>query len=279
MLGPDYIVDVGESPKDYDTITVERNQIKEILCDEKKRFFTVAGVDHYHGTKPFYVGEIVTCIKEPENPIDEFAIRVETEQEGKCGYVAVTEYMMAPGTVSNFELFDLPDQFQATVVETAGFIVCCVIEDKIEGIKDMKDNKPEFSVKLDEIMFSVTIRDYHFRKDFPDEDWVNMDLILSGDYVNYAVLNDEMMTSSEIKALQMNMEALLNKTPIKNKTWGCIEADLKFDFYPDANAPYMDIEVNLRTKDNTSYTENYIKVSLFKEELIAFNEYLKQLEK
>ena len=40
-------------------------------------FITITGIDHYYGKTPFEIGRIAKIAKEPENPHDPEAIRVE----------------------------------------------------------------------------------------------------------------------------------------------------------------------------------------------------------
>lgn len=57
-------------------------------------YFTIAGTSYYFGSEFMEPGMHVTLIKEPDNPADAEAIRVEMPGLGKVGYVA-----NSPGTV------------------------------------------------------------------------------------------------------------------------------------------------------------------------------------
>ena len=54
----------------------------------KKIYFTLTGTDYYHGKDFLKEGMKVRLIKEPDNPYDAEAIRVEMEPLQKIGYVA-----------------------------------------------------------------------------------------------------------------------------------------------------------------------------------------------
>ena len=54
----------------------------------KKINFTLTGTNYYHGKEFLKSGMKVKLVKEPENPYDAEAIRVEMEPLSKIGYVA-----------------------------------------------------------------------------------------------------------------------------------------------------------------------------------------------
>ena len=51
-------------------------------------YFTLTGTQQYYGNDFFKHGDLVKLIKEPDNPYDKEAIRVEYKMLGKVGYVA-----------------------------------------------------------------------------------------------------------------------------------------------------------------------------------------------
>jgi len=52
-------------------------------------FVTITGIDHYYGKTPFEIGRITKIVKEPDNPHDSEAIRVELPFIGTTGYVRI----------------------------------------------------------------------------------------------------------------------------------------------------------------------------------------------
>ncbi|RYM05795.1 hypothetical protein EWH99_05120 [Sporolactobacillus sp. THM7-7] len=72
-------------------------------------FVTITGLNHYYGTKPFKIGQIIRLVKEPDNEYDSEAIRAELPFIDKIGYVANSPETVARGTSSAgrvYERFD-----------------------------------------------------------------------------------------------------------------------------------------------------------------------------
>ena len=69
-------------------------------------FITVTGIDHYYGKTPFEIGRITKIVKEPDNPHDSEAIRVELPFIGNVGYVANSANTVYRGTASAGRIYD-----------------------------------------------------------------------------------------------------------------------------------------------------------------------------
>ncbi len=69
-------------------------------------FITITGIDHYYGKTPFEIGRIARLSKEPENPHDPEAIRVELPVIGTIGYVANSTNTVYRGTASAGRIYD-----------------------------------------------------------------------------------------------------------------------------------------------------------------------------
>lgn len=69
-------------------------------------FITVTGIDHYYGKTPFEIGRITKIVKEPDNPHDNEAIRVELPFIGTTGYVANSADTVYRGTASAGRIYD-----------------------------------------------------------------------------------------------------------------------------------------------------------------------------
>ena len=54
----------------------------------KDTYVTITGFWHYYGVKPFRIGKVLKCVKEPSNPYDEDAIKVVMKEIGTVGYIA-----------------------------------------------------------------------------------------------------------------------------------------------------------------------------------------------
>ena len=72
----------------------------------KETYFTITGMNHYHGSSFLKEGMKVKLIKEPENPYDKEAIRVELKGLGKIGYVANSTYTVLGESRSAGRIYD-----------------------------------------------------------------------------------------------------------------------------------------------------------------------------
>ena len=72
----------------------------------KDVFFTITGMSHYYGNVFMKTGMKVKLIKEPDNPYDKEAIRVELKGLGKIGYVANSTYTVMGESMSAGRIYD-----------------------------------------------------------------------------------------------------------------------------------------------------------------------------
>ena len=92
-------------------------------------YFTVTGTNHYYGTDIFKDKMTVRLVKEPENPFDKEAIRVELPGLGKVGYVANSPYTVAGESMSAGRLYDrIGSQAWGTVMYVLNCGVLCFIK-------------------------------------------------------------------------------------------------------------------------------------------------------
>lgn len=77
--------------KDYDSVDKAERQLKKLKPSES--YISIAGTQFYRNFTPFREGTVVNLIKEPDNPHDRHAIRVEIGGE-TVGYVANSKYML-----------------------------------------------------------------------------------------------------------------------------------------------------------------------------------------
>jgi hypothetical protein len=82
----------------------------------------ITGTKHYFGTDFFKIGMIVRLVKDPENPYDPEAIRVEIPPIGKVGYVANSSHTVPRGCRSAGRIYD-------TFEKTLFGVVCFVVKD------------------------------------------------------------------------------------------------------------------------------------------------------
>ncbi len=73
----------------------------------KDVYFTITGMNHYHGSDFLKEGMKVKLIKEPDNPYDKEAIRVELKGLGKIGYVANSPYTVLGESKSAGRMYDM----------------------------------------------------------------------------------------------------------------------------------------------------------------------------
>ena len=77
--------------KDYDKVERAEKLLKKLT--PYHTYINITGVGYYHSFAPFKEGTIVDLIREPQNPHDRDAIRVEINGE-TVGYVANTKYTL-----------------------------------------------------------------------------------------------------------------------------------------------------------------------------------------
>lgn len=93
-------------------------------------YITITGFQHYYEKKPFAIGNLIRCRKEPDNCHDAEAIKCTLPMVGTVGYVANSTYTVAGGTMSAGRLYDkVEDKFYARVLFTTASKIICRVED------------------------------------------------------------------------------------------------------------------------------------------------------
>ena len=77
--------------KRYDEVEKAEKQLKKLKLSET--YINITGIHNYHHFEPFKEGRVVDLVKEPNNPHDRNAIRVEISGE-TVGYVANSKYTL-----------------------------------------------------------------------------------------------------------------------------------------------------------------------------------------
>ena len=114
----------------------------------KDKYITITGFKHYYGLTPFAIGNLVKCIKEPDNPYDSEAIKAIMPVIGKVGYIANSTDTTANGTMSAGRVYDhIKRYFYARVMFTTFTKVICKIEfgHPEEFDREMKEKAKQFS--------------------------------------------------------------------------------------------------------------------------------------
>ena len=98
-------------------------------------YVTVTGFANYYHKKPFAIGNVLICVKEPSNKYDSEAITVKLPIIGKVGYIANSPASIAGGTLSAGRIYDkVEDKFFVRVMFTTQSKVICKVEENSDGI-------------------------------------------------------------------------------------------------------------------------------------------------
>ena len=104
-------------------------------------FVTITGLSHYLGTNPYKVNRLVKLVKEPDNPHDPEAIRVELPFIDTIGYVANSVGTVFACTCSAGRLYDKFEDYayaQVMFITHSSVIAIVVSKDEVEK-KDAPD--------------------------------------------------------------------------------------------------------------------------------------------
>lgn len=134
----------------------------------------------------------------------------------------------------------------------------------------------------DEYEFSLCIRGYRAAgKNDRYDDWCKVDLRLKcGDYMDYKVINDEMLESADVERLAQALERLLNGGLSKETLICFVEPDLNFTLYPKQLTEnvesdlFAELMISLRRSD-TNYNGLTLTIPMDRDDIKALLEYLK----
>ena len=87
----------------YDEVDIADKQLKKLK--KLGTYINITGINYYQGFAPFSEGTVVDLIKEPDNPHDRNAIRVEVNGE-TVGYVANNKYTLIKEVKSATDIKD-----------------------------------------------------------------------------------------------------------------------------------------------------------------------------
>lgn len=92
-------------------------------------YVTVTGFAHYYHKKPFEIGNVLVCKKDPSNKYDSEAIIVSLPIIGNVGYLANSVQNVAGGTMSAGRIYDkVDDMFYIRVCFTTQSKIICRVE-------------------------------------------------------------------------------------------------------------------------------------------------------
>ena len=93
-------------------------------------YVTITGTDHYYDQRPFAIGNLIRCRKEPDNRYDGEAIRCTLPMLGTVGYIANSTHTVAGGTMSAGRVYDrVGERFYVRVMFTTRTKIICRVED------------------------------------------------------------------------------------------------------------------------------------------------------
>ncbi|GAK43171.1 hypothetical protein TCA2_5666 [Paenibacillus sp. TCA20] len=87
---------------------------------DQKIYVAVTGTQHYYGADFLKPGQIVHLIKDPDNPHDHEAIKVDMIPLGKIGYVANSPHTVPKGCRSAGRIYD---RFEQHVCGMVRFVI------------------------------------------------------------------------------------------------------------------------------------------------------------
>ncbi|MBO5339434.1 MAG: HIRAN domain-containing protein [Oscillospiraceae bacterium] len=99
------------------------------IQEGRELYVTLTGFYNYYDKKPFAIGNLIRCRKEPDNRYDCEAIRCTLPMLGTVGYVANSVSTVAGGTMSAGRIYDKVDEkFYVRVMFTTCSKVICRVE-------------------------------------------------------------------------------------------------------------------------------------------------------
>jgi len=100
---------------------------KEVTGVDK--YITITGFYYYYEKKPFAIGNLIRCRKEPDNRYDCEAIKCTLPMLGTVGYIANSPNTVAGGTMSAGRLYDqVGERFYVRVMFTTQSKIICRVE-------------------------------------------------------------------------------------------------------------------------------------------------------
>ena len=147
-----------------------------------------------------------------------------------------------------------------------------------------------FMLDISGINFQLRIKGYEpSTRENWDYQWCKCDFsFCSGEWLNYHKENDEVLLSCEVEELEKSLTDLLNDKLDDVKEINCIEPDFQFILTPKQdlrnNPQYAYIAPGHEITDiimefriyfwNDGLTDNYLSLTLDREEIAKFKEYL-----
>lgn len=153
------------------------------------------------------------------------------------------------------------------------------------------------SIQIDAagIIIDLLVKGYRkSNKDNWDEQWCKCDFAFKSDsWLNYQSVDNEVLLSCEIEELEQSLTQLINGEITEKKMIEPIELDFKFILYPEEdlrnNPNYTYVQPGYEIVDiylewrvyfwNEGLTDNYLTVTLGREEITMLRDYLRTVIK
>ena len=153
------------------------------------------------------------------------------------------------------------------------------------------------SIQIDAagIIIDLLVKGYRkSNKDNWDEQWGKCDFAFKSDsWLNYQSVDNEVLLSCEIEELEQSLTQLINGEITEKKMIEPIEPDFKFILYPEEdlrnNPNYTYVQPGYEIVDiylewrvyfwNEGLTDNYLTVTLGREEITMLRDYLRTVIK
>ena len=151
----------------------------------------------------------------------------------------------------------------------------------------------KFKLNADGINISFEIKGYKKTKNRDDPDWCKCSYSFVADkWLNYSGENEEVLACDEIEYLLEEIEKLLNDQLESDEELEFIEPDFSFelvtkkDLRNDERVIYVAkgheiVDINMywcvHFWDQGALTDNTLKISLFREDIVRLRDYLKEI--
>ena len=152
-----------------------------------------------------------------------------------------------------------------------------------------------FEIDASGIKIKLQIKGYKpASKDDWYSEWCSCDFLFSsGDWLNYHKENDEVLLSAEVEGLAKALTDLLDNKLSEEIEISCIEPDFVFKLFPQKDLrddpKYSYIRPGCEIQDiylewkiffwNQGLTENYLTVTLYRDDIISLRDYLSLVTK
>ena len=150
-----------------------------------------------------------------------------------------------------------------------------------------------FEININGIDLKLNIQNYKLdnRDDFSD--WCMCDFsLVSGDWLKYHLVDDELLLSSEVDELEEHLTFLLENKFSDIFEMPCIEPDFCFILYPKRDLrddpKYTYVQSGYEIEDiylewriyfwNEGLTDNFLNLTLKRDEIIKFRDYLRKVK-